>query len=149
MNARVFRMVVAVADGRTLDELDPPAWGTPDYGSYLIRRAHELRRVPLRDFSVEDLRLMIGQQIGLQFLVPRALDLLAVDPLVGGDFFRGDLLEAVMRIDDSYWTEHPDQLKHLGRLVGTLVPVDGEVRAAVESFRAKHGPVDGLGSSQQ
>jgi len=127
-------------DAETLDDLDPPAWGDAnDDDTYLVRRCHELRRKPLDEFAPEDLRIMIGQQIALPFLVPRALNLLAADPLVSGDLFPGDLLEAVMRIDDSYWTQHPGQLEGISNLVGTLVPVDGEVRAAVEAFRAKHG----------
>src|SRR5579875_434758 len=60
---------------RVLDILDPPAWGpSPPDGTALIRCCHELRTKPLRDFTAEDLRIMIGQQIALRHLVPLALD---------------------------------------------------------------------------
>ena len=44
-----------------------------------------MRRKPLRDLSDEELRLAIGQQIGLKFLVPVALERLVANPLGCGD----------------------------------------------------------------
>jgi len=38
---------------------------------------------------------MIGQGIGLRFLLPRALEELQKNPFAEGDFFEGDLLVAV------------------------------------------------------
>lgn len=52
-------------EDKTLEELDGEKWGEPSYDSYLVTNCHRLRRIPLKDFSVEDLRLMIGQGIGL------------------------------------------------------------------------------------
>ena len=50
----------------TLDTVDPPAWGpAPPDATPLITRCHELRTKPLRDFTAEDLRIMIGQQVAL------------------------------------------------------------------------------------
>jgi hypothetical protein len=122
---------------RTLDELDPPAWSdAPEDATYLVRRCHELRRKPVGAFTVEDLRIMIGQQIALPHLVPHALDLLAKDPLASGDFFHGDLLEVVLRVDRSYWIERPDERDRLNGMISTLIPMDSDVRAAVEAFRS-------------
>lgn len=57
-----------------LDALDPRAWGfAPPEATYLVRRCHEVRNKPLHEFTVADVRLMIGQQIALQHLVPLAL----------------------------------------------------------------------------
>ena len=125
-----------VDEQRTLDELDPPAWGAPTHDSYLVRRTHELRRVPLGEFTAEDLRIMIGQQIGLPYLVPRALDVLQVNPLAEGDFYPGDLLQAVLRIDVDYWREHVEQRERVSTLVATLVPIDNDLRAALHAFKS-------------
>src|SRR3954452_962368 len=92
-----------VAD-QTLDELEGVEWGPPSYDSYVVTNAHRLRRVPLRQYRLEDLRLMIGQKIGLRYLVPRALDDLESHPLASGDFYPGDLLVAVARLPDTFWT---------------------------------------------
>ena len=50
---------------KSLQELERDGWGQPDYDSHLVQTCHRLRRVPLADFTTEDLRIMIGQKIGL------------------------------------------------------------------------------------
>lgn len=78
-------------DRRTLNELDPPAWDRlSSDDTHLVRRCIYLRQIPLADFDVEDLRMMIGQQVSLRFLVPRAIDVLERNPLAEGDMYAGD-----------------------------------------------------------
>jgi hypothetical protein len=48
------------------------------------------------EFTVEDLRIMIGQQIGLWHLMPLTVAVLEQDPLAEGDFYAGDLLSSVI-----------------------------------------------------
>jgi CDI immunity proteins len=52
----------------------------------LIKRCHQLRTRPLKDFTVADLHIMIGEQVALNRLVPLALDRLRPDPLMAGDY---------------------------------------------------------------
>src|SRR5678816_1778838 len=63
---------------------------------------------PLKDFTVENLRVMIGQSIGLEFLIPLAIDLLQENPFVEGDYYPGDLLSAVVKGEPSFWQTHQD-----------------------------------------
>lgn len=72
-------------------------------------KCHRLRRKPLDQFVAEDLRIMIGQQIGLQYLLPRAIALLSADPLTEGDFYPGDLLKVVLRANNLLLTIDPAQ----------------------------------------
>jgi CDI immunity proteins len=66
---------------RTLEELDGHDWGAPESApTAMVARCLTLRRTPLSRLSPGDLRLLIGQQIGLEFLVPKALELLAEQP---------------------------------------------------------------------
>jgi hypothetical protein len=51
---------------------------------------------------------MIGQQIGLPFLIPIAIEALEIDPLAEGDHYPGDLLEAVLSVEDSFWAANPE-----------------------------------------
>ena len=88
---------------QTLDELEGVAWGPPAFDSRLVTRAHRLRRVPIGQYGVEDLRLMIGQEIGLPYLVPLALGHLDSNALVAGDLYPGDLLAALARVSDAFW----------------------------------------------
>jgi hypothetical protein len=92
---------------RTLQELEGADWGEPDFHSSVVINVHRLRRVPLKDFLIEDMRLMISQQVGLSYVVPLAIEQLTDDPLAEGDFYAGDLLCAVLRISDTFWRQHP------------------------------------------
>ena len=93
---------------KTLQELEDEDWGKPTYDSHLVTECHRLRRVPLREFTPESLRIMIGQQIGLPFLIPLALELLRVDPFTAGNLYEGDLLAAVLRADSRFWIASPE-----------------------------------------
>jgi hypothetical protein len=78
--------------GKTLDELESVVWGVPKFDSHLVTECYRLRTKPIDDFTVEDLRIMIGQKIGLQHQMPRAIDALEREPLAEGHYYPGDLL---------------------------------------------------------
>jgi hypothetical protein len=104
-------MDVGLDRAKCLQELEQHDWGEPTFSSHLVQTCHRLRRKPLNEFSVEDLRIMIGQGIGLHFLIPIAIERLEEEPLAEGDLYAGDLLTAVLRTDESVWARHPECLK--------------------------------------
>jgi hypothetical protein len=117
----------AGASSTTLDDIDRPAWPrAPLDASRLVQRVHELRRKPLDRLTVEDLRLLIGQQVALGATVPLALGMLRHRALLEGDYYPGDLLMAVLGIPDEYWTAHPDQVAVLREAIDRLDPDDPE-----------------------
>ncbi len=91
-----------------MEELDGEVWGEPEFNSYLVTTCHRLRRMPLRDFEEEDLRIMIGQGFSLDYLVPLAIEYLEEDPFARGDFYPGDLLENVLGVDREFWVHRPE-----------------------------------------
>lgn len=93
---------------KSLQQLDGKDWGEPSYDSHLVTECHRLRRVPLCEFTVEDLRIMIGQQFSLEYLIPLALEQLRAEPLAEGAFYPGDLLEAVLRAGGQFWQQYPE-----------------------------------------
>jgi hypothetical protein len=98
----------------TIQQIEGTDWGDPPAdGSFLIQRCHELRRKPLAQFTVEDLRIMVGQEIAVPILLPIALDILVTKPLAEGDFYAGDLLWAVLRLPASAWSAMPEQRQRL------------------------------------
>jgi hypothetical protein len=98
---------------KSLQQLEGRDWGEPTFGSHLVTECHRLHRVPLCDFTVEDLRITIGQDIGLEYLVPLAIEKLRENPLVEGDCYPGDLLSNVLGADAAFWRAHPDLHKQL------------------------------------
>nr|WP_240948344.1 contact-dependent growth inhibition system immunity protein [Planosporangium mesophilum] len=113
----------------------------PDPGpdaTALVRRCLTLRRKPLSEFTTEDLRILLGQQIAVPILVPMAAAVLADDPLAEGDYYPGDLLYTVLRLPDKQW--HGAE-RHRERLVEVLrtTPLSSEgapadLRRAVAAF---------------
>lgn len=73
--------------------------------------------MPLEDFETADLRIMIGQQISLFFLVPLALEKLEEDPLAEGNYYPGDLLKVVLEVPAKFWGLHTDMQNSLRRIV--------------------------------
>jgi hypothetical protein len=90
---------------KSLQELDGVDWGEPTYHTGLVIECHRLRRVPLSQLNGNDLRMLIGQEIGLHYLVPRALDLLTIDPLLesGYGYYPGDLLWCLLTLPRDFW----------------------------------------------
>ncbi|WP_369779856.1 contact-dependent growth inhibition system immunity protein [Streptomyces sp. R33] len=85
--------------GRTLDELDPPRWAPPvSDATRLVRKVHELRRIPLGELGPADLRTLISQQVALSYVLPLAVRLLLEEPLLDAYFYEGDLLLATASV---------------------------------------------------
>ncbi len=114
--------------------MDPPAWGEPEYDSYLVTTCHRLRRKPLRELSVEDLRILIGQRIGLLWLIPLAVEVLEAEPLAEGDFYPGDLLAAVLRVGPDFWVGEPEWYQRIRSVLSRIPAVPKELNEAVAAF---------------
>ena len=105
----------------TLDELEGPGWADPDYPSAMVQRIRALGRIPLREFTPEDYRLIITQHRALNTLLPRALEILEADPFAEGDYYAGDLLIAITQIPRQSWPEHPELQARAKRVVAAAI----------------------------
>ncbi len=92
---------------KSIEELENKVLGKPDFDSHLVVECYRLCKVPLSELTVENLRMLIGQQIGLIYLVPLALEILVKDPFVEGDFYKGDLLKNVSELPSEFWVNNP------------------------------------------
>lgn len=132
--------MAAEVDDQSLDELEGTSWGpAPEGASRLVATVHDLRRKAIGELTAEDLRLLIGQQIGVPFLLPRAIELLKADPLLEATFYPGDLLQAVLRVPASTWSELPDLAEDLRLALASLQELPDEVRPAVAQFNRDLG----------
>lgn len=96
----------------------------PPFKTPLIERCEAALALPLKDQTVETMRLLLGQGIAIDMLLPRALDILELDILASGDLYEGDLLASCQRLPASHWREHPD---HWVRLDSILRDFDQKV----------------------
>jgi hypothetical protein len=110
----------------SLEEIEDDYWVDPPAdATRLISTAYALRKRPIGALGVEGLRLLISQQIGFDALVPLALDHVERDPLAEGDFYPGDLLDALIgRVPESYWQAHEDQRARLRTVAEALDPAE-------------------------
>ncbi|KRE33487.1 contact-dependent growth inhibition system immunity protein [Paenibacillus sp. Soil522] len=120
---------------KTLEEIEEVVWGEPQMSSNLVLTAHALRKKPLKDFTAGDLRLMIGQQLSLEHLVPIALDVLGADPFVCGNSYRGDLLEHVLKIPSSFWESNTALYYRLDEIVTDAQSTIESVKPLLDSYK--------------
>lgn len=100
---------------KTLEILEEDAWPAlaTDTNSYLVITCIALRKKQLEDFTIEDLRIMIGQNISLKYLMPLAIEALGDNILAEGDYYEGDLLKSILICNKEYWAMNPENLKTL------------------------------------
>lgn len=102
--------------GRTLSQLINEKWQDEEPrvdASYPVRHMFELYQTKLSNFTVEDVRFLIGQKTALEQMVPLSLYVLDDNILASGDFYDGDLLQALLSVPEDYWDKHTIQTQTL------------------------------------
>lgn len=131
---------------KNLNDLEGIVWEKPEYSSRLVIRCHELRVKKLSDFDIEDLRLMIGQNIGMDYLIPLAIQKLKEDIFAEGDFYEGDLLQNVLCTKCEFWIKHPEYVPEINDIIAealeklpnldTIESIRTSILKAIATFKA-------------
>ncbi|MEU9194463.1 contact-dependent growth inhibition system immunity protein [Streptomyces hundungensis] len=123
---------------RSLEELERDCWPAPPAeATRLAATVHKLRRRPIRELTVEHLRLLIRQDVGLAHLLPLALEVLRDDPMAEGDLFGGDLLSAVLATNPAVWEQWPSLGRELTRIVSKLTDLPPSLMHDTATFLAR------------
>ena len=88
----------------------------------MIERCIRLADVPICKLSIDDLRLLVGQRIASDLLVPIALDILRDNPLTDATYFEGDLLLAALGQTTEYWRSNPKAKDRLWAILDNIKP---------------------------
>lgn len=103
---------------KSIENLEGQNFGNPSEApTNMVKRCLELCKVPLDKFTIEDLRLMIGQGFSLRYLIPLAVEHLKTNIFVEGDLFPGDLLKNVLAVDTNFWTDHKQLWREINELI--------------------------------
>ena len=104
---------MAIDLDKTLEQLDKRTWSKPEPNetTYLVNTCYQLRKKPLKDFTTEDLRIMIGQNINLDYLISLGIEQLRENILSEGHFYEGDLLNSVLTSEKEYWIKNKKNWK--------------------------------------
>ncbi|MDF6046232.1 hypothetical protein LRD69_29725 [Streptomyces sp. JH14] len=122
---------------RSLEELERDRWPAPSGdATRLVMTAHELRRKPIGELTVEDLRLLIRQNEGLTHLLPLALEVLRSDPMAEGHMYEGDLLAAVLTRSSEVWSTSAELGRELRLIVSELSDPAPDLKQEVDRFLA-------------
>lgn len=128
-------MTAPSQDLQSLDDIEGTTWGpAPAEATTLVAKVHELRRKPIGELTPEDFRLLLGQQVGVDVLLPKALEILKRDPLTEGDFYPGDLLAVVLRLPQSYWQRHPGLTEQMKAILDSIEELPAELEDGVARF---------------
>jgi hypothetical protein len=119
---------------KSLQELKGKKMESPENETSLTLSVYRLWATPLNSYSVEDLRLMIGQGIELEYLMPLAIEKLTANPLIEGDFYLGDLLFNVLSVECSFWQKHIKLYYEVSELIAGLPNILKKLIEAIEKF---------------
>ncbi|MDN3582222.1 contact-dependent growth inhibition system immunity protein [Mucilaginibacter flavus] len=100
---------------QNLEKIDVP--NSTAGASHLVKRSLTLLSTPLNKYTTEDLRLMIGQGLGLPYLVPLAIEKLGEDLFAEGDYYPGDLLSNVLNVGNSFWINNAELRSEVVNLI--------------------------------
>ena len=106
-----FQMTHPFDYSKSLQQLECEVWDERDATTRLVQRVLLLRKLPIEDFSLGDLRCLILQQISLEILLPRAFPILEINPLIESEYYPGDLLMSVLALG----LGHPQLARHKER----------------------------------
>lgn len=123
---------------KTLEELEDEYWDEPNFASSLVIQAHQLRKKPLCELNNEDLRLLIGQQINLNLILPLAIEKLIQNPLGSGDLYIGDLFCSVLKVEKEYWNEHKELKNELDEVIRTYEEAKNIVEEQISKYRSDY-----------
>ncbi|ANZ37048.1 hypothetical protein BBK82_14195 [Lentzea guizhouensis] len=107
--------------GETLARLSDDDWLRPDSSStQLYRDLCALRQLPVRELTPTSLHLLVTHQVGLDVTALLALEHVEADPLRSVALYPGDLLAALLRVDHSFWADHPALLDRMSGVLDRL-----------------------------
>ena len=96
---------------RSIEQLENDYWKDASFPSSLVEKCFNYLKIPVSELTVEQLRLLIGQRIGLSYVIPKAVCYLQTNVLAEGDFYPGDLLNSLLGLSEEDWKQIPNE-KH-------------------------------------
>ncbi|MDE6520947.1 MAG: hypothetical protein K2K91_10950 [Ruminococcus sp.] len=85
--------------------------------SYVVRTSQNALKKPLNQLSIEEVRLLITQKIGVKYLLPVAVNALEDDIFQEVTYYDGDLLNAVLNLPMSFWSDNENEYEKMRVLI--------------------------------
>ncbi|UYQ93786.1 contact-dependent growth inhibition system immunity protein [Chitinophaga horti] len=87
----------------TIEVLENKVWEYKKFPTILIETCHNARKKKIRDLSLNELRTLLTQDIGVPYILPSVMAALEKDLLTDTRFYPGDLLLAAVSMPERTW----------------------------------------------
>ncbi len=130
-----LRSLAEMEGNESLEPLSPPEGAK----SSVSTGCEALFQKPIADLSIEDIRLLLSQDIGIRFLIPLAIEHLRNNAFAQCAYYPGDLLSAVMRIPPEFWAKHEETYWEVSEIASGLLPTLKKLEEEIQKFQERIG----------
>lgn len=102
---------------KSIEELENSYWQDCGLNTYVVRTGQAARKKPLSQLTNEEIRLLIGQKIGLKYVIPLAVSIVSAEPFIEVTFYEGDLLGELLQLSEADWKDNPEELESFKTVV--------------------------------
>lgn len=103
---------------KSIEQLENDIWKDPsEYPTDLVEKCYRYRKISIAELTDPQLRLLISQQIGIEYIIGIALKRLERNILTECDFYEGDLLVAVAGLPNEFWNENKSEFLTFKNLI--------------------------------
>jgi len=92
---------------KSIEQLEKDIWKNPsEFPTDLVKKCYRYRKISIAELTNEQIRLLISQKIGIEYLIGITLEKLERNILTECGFYEGDLLMAVSSLSTEFWNEN-------------------------------------------
>lgn len=103
---------------KSIEQLEKDIWKNPsEFPTDLFEKCYQYRKISIAELTNEQIRLLISQKIGIEYLIGIALEKLERNILTECDFYEGDLLVAVSSLPTEFWSENQTEFLNFKNIV--------------------------------
>lgn len=103
---------------KSLEELENDKWPSlKSFPTEMVRQVYLLRQKPIIELNANDLRLLISQNVGLEYLIPLSIKFFEKDIFYEALYYPGDLLLAVLNVDPVYWESNKNDAQSVLEII--------------------------------
>ncbi|WP_246454839.1 contact-dependent growth inhibition system immunity protein [Hyunsoonleella aquatilis] len=103
---------------KSIEQLEKDIWkNLSEFPTDLVEKCYHYRKISIAELTNEQIRLLISQKIGIEYLIGIALEKLERNILTECDFYEGDLLIAVSSLPTEFWNENQTEFLKFKNIV--------------------------------
>ena len=103
---------------KSIEELEKDVWKKPsEFPTDLVEKCYQYRKISIAELTNEQIRILISQKIGIEYLIGIVLEKLERNILTECDFYEGDLLVAVSGLPTEFWNKNKTEFLNFKNIV--------------------------------